>query len=47
MARVLMPLPARDFDPTEAAVPWAMLTAAGHNVIFATPDGRLAADAAA
>jgi protease I len=40
MATVLIPLPARDFDPTEAAVPWRMLTAAGHRVRIATPDGR-------
>ena len=43
MARVLIPLPRTDFDPTEAAVPWLALTAAGHVVRFATPDGALAA----
>jgi putative intracellular protease/amidase len=40
MARVLMPLPARDFDPSEAAVSWRVLASAGHKVSFATPDGR-------
>jgi putative intracellular protease/amidase len=40
MARVLIPLPARDFDPSEAAVSWQVLSKAGHNVTFATPDGR-------
>lgn len=39
MATVLMPLAARDFDPTETAVPWKILTARGHTVRFATPDG--------
>lgn len=39
MPTVLIPLPARDFDPTEAAVPWRVLTALGHTVKFATPDG--------
>lgn len=39
MATVLMPIPARDFDPTEVAVPWAVLTARGHRVVIATPDG--------
>lgn len=39
MAHVLIPLPHRDFDPSEAAVPWRVLTAAGHRVSFATPDG--------
>src|SRR5437588_7319157 len=40
MARVLVPLPARDFDPSEAAVGWRVLVNAGHTVGFATPDGR-------
>jgi putative intracellular protease/amidase len=34
--RVLMPLPDRDFDVTEVAVPWRLLTRAGHEVVFAT-----------
>jgi putative intracellular protease/amidase len=37
--RVLMPLPDRDFDTTEVAVPWRLLTEAGHTVVFATEDG--------
>lgn len=41
MATVLLPLPSRDFDPTETAVPWRTLTARGHQVLFATPDGRM------
>jgi putative intracellular protease/amidase len=43
MARLLIPLPARDFDPSEAAVSWQVLSKAGHSVTFATPDGRPAA----
>jgi putative intracellular protease/amidase len=43
MARVLFLLPARDFDPSEAAVSWRVLVNAGHVVSFATPDGRPAA----
>ena len=39
MARVLVLLPARDFDPSEAAVSWRVLVDAGHTVSFATPDG--------
>ncbi len=39
MARVLVLLPARDFDPSEAAVSWRVLVDAGHAVTFATPDG--------
>ena len=34
--RVLIPLPDRDFDVTEVAVPWRLLREAGHQVIFAT-----------
>ena len=34
--RVLMPLPDNDFDVTEVAVPWKILSAAGHQVVFAT-----------
>ena len=37
--RILMPLPDRDFDVTEVAVPWRLLTAAGHQVVFATESG--------
>lgn len=40
MARVLVPLPDRDFDPTETAVPWRLLRRAGHEVVFATEEGR-------
>ena len=43
MARVLFLLPARDFDPSEAAVSWRVLIDAGHIVGFATPDGLPAA----
>jgi protease I len=38
--RVLFPLPTRGFDPTESSVPWRALIDAGHEVVFATPDGR-------
>jgi putative intracellular protease/amidase len=34
--QVLMPLPDRDFDVTEVAVPWQVLRDAGHEVVFAT-----------
>ncbi len=40
MARVLVLLPARDFDPSEAAVCWRVLVNARHSVHFATPDGK-------
>jgi putative intracellular protease/amidase len=39
MARVLVPLPDRDFDVTEVAVPWRLFTRAGHRVTFATEHG--------
>jgi putative intracellular protease/amidase len=34
--KVLIPLPDTDFDTTEVAVPWKLLTEAGHEVVFAT-----------
>lgn len=37
---VLIPLPNRDFDPSEVAISWQLLRAAGHRVCFATPDGQ-------
>jgi len=40
MAKVLIPLPRRDFDPSEVAISWNVLTRLGHNVAFATPDGQ-------
>lgn len=39
MATVLIPIPDRDFDPTEVAVSWKVLTRSGHRVIFATETG--------
>lgn len=39
MARVVIPLPDRDFDPTETAVPWKVASDAGHEVVFATENG--------
>ena len=43
MATVFMPLPDRDFDLTESAVPWRALTDAGHEVVFGTETGAQAA----
>ena len=37
--RLLMPLPDRDFDVTEVAVPWRVLRDAGCEVVFATERG--------
>ncbi|OBF83752.1 thiJ/pfpI-family protein [Mycobacterium sp. 852002-51163_SCH5372311] len=39
MSTVLVPIPDRDFDPTEVAVSWRVLTRSGHRVIFATQSG--------
>lgn len=39
MAKILVPLPDIDFDVTEVAVPWRLLTNAGHSVVFATEKG--------
>ena len=40
MAKVLIPIPSSDFDPTEVAVSWSVLKRLGHSVTFTTPDGR-------
>jgi putative intracellular protease/amidase len=40
--KILLPLPDRDFDTTEVAVPWHVLTRAGHQVVFATQRGAMA-----
>lgn len=40
---ILMPLPATEFDPSEAAIPWYLLSQAGHALRIATPDGKPAA----
>ncbi|OBI18277.1 thiJ/pfpI-family protein [Mycobacterium sp. E2327] len=39
MGTVLIPIPDRDFDPTEVAVSWRVLTDDGHRVVFATERG--------
>ncbi len=36
---VLIVLPQRDFDPSEVALTWKVLSEAGNSVLFATPDG--------
>src|SRR5271157_3196218 len=43
MGTVLIPIPDRDFDPTEVAVSWHVLKANGHRVVFATESGTPAA----
>src|SRR5437660_11513695 len=40
MAKILIPIPLTDFDPTETGVPWEILRSAGHQCAFASPDGR-------
>jgi len=37
--RIFVPLPDRDFDVTEVAVPWRLLRDAGHDVVFGTELG--------
>ena len=39
MGTVLIPIPDRDYDPTEVAVSWQVLRANGHQVVFATESG--------
>jgi len=42
-ARVLIPIPAYGFDPSETSIPWKTLSAKGYRVVFATPKGDAAA----
>lgn len=37
--RIIIPIPTYGFDPTEAAIPWKILSVKGHEVLFATPRG--------
>jgi len=37
--KILCPLPTKDFDPSEVAIPWLTLTKKGHELVFATPKG--------
>jgi putative intracellular protease/amidase len=39
MGTVLIPIPDRDFDPSEVAVSWQVLRTNGHRVVFATESG--------
>ena len=39
MGTVLIPIPDRDFDPTEVAASWRVLTRDSHRVVFATESG--------
>jgi putative intracellular protease/amidase len=42
LGTVLIPIPDRDFDPTEVAVSWRVLTRNGHRVVFTTESGSAA-----
>ena len=39
---ILMPLPDRDFDPTESAIPWEACTSRGWRVALSTEHGNIA-----
>ena len=40
---ILIPLPSYGFDPSEAAIPWKLLTKNNFKITFATPQGTKAA----
>lgn len=42
MKRILVPLPSQGSDPSEVAIPCLDLLEQGFDVVFATPDGRMA-----
>jgi putative intracellular protease/amidase len=39
--RILIPIPATDFDPTEVALSWQVLRQAGHALYFTKPDATI------
>jgi putative intracellular protease/amidase len=39
---ILIPLPDRDFDPTECAIPWKICTSRGWKAVFSTERGNVA-----
>jgi len=41
--KILFPLPDQDFDPTECAIPWKILTMEGFEIVFATETAQKAA----
>ena len=43
MSKILIIVSNIEFDPTEACVPWKILSEAGHDVWFASGDGNVAA----
>ena len=40
MKKVLIPIPSYGADPTEVAIPWKLLSQAGIEITFITPDGE-------
>jgi putative intracellular protease/amidase len=42
MKKILIPLPDKDFDLTEVAVPWKLFKNKGYTVVFATENGKVA-----
>lgn len=42
MKRILIPIPAYGFDPTEVAIPWKLMPEHKMEVVFATPEGKKA-----
>jgi putative intracellular protease/amidase len=42
MKKILIPLPDKDFDLSEVAVPWKLFKNKGYTVVFATENGKVA-----
>lgn len=40
--KVLIPLPSFGCDPSEVAIPWKILSQKGFEIVFATPNGKMA-----
>jgi len=40
--KIIIPLPNNDYDPSEVAIPWKLLSENGFDVFFSTPNGEVA-----
>lgn len=40
MKRIIIPIAGRDFDPSEVAIMWKILSEQDHRIVFSTPDGK-------
>jgi protease I len=42
MKSILIPIPSYGFDPTKVAIPWKLISEKDFEIVFITPDGKIA-----